>query len=1809
MAGRLHLSALRSGFSFAAAATPPLPNAPTTPPQLGVVQGKGTVTFTLNGVPRWLIDITRFAGTPSLTLVPGQGEVQSRLTLDGARLPGTDLPADFVVVIGKTGPLGTSADFTFTFGGFHGQVILEHWLAGSAVLQSAVTLNGEICALGASSELAFTASGEARFAPDWLMEIVGTDLATISGLGSPIPSSQLTVQLLAPTDPSISQHPEPKRTLLKMPAGGHIWSLTPEVTSLPIGTLSAVPGLFAAIAIEAGEGPGGKTARELVASSSNATGLTLAVAGGFTDQNGHPFRLSLASPSYGIAFDTSPDHSEGDQTVVAAGFSTPGWLVVDGFALLLGDSPASSGFECDALNQNVTSLRCELALIGAAAPLSAASGQTVAAQPLELIDVTLPFVTAPGTAPGWGIVAGPEITGQRRFSLPDFGVSVLRRDDLLALDFQFFNLALEGGGGNPAQLVPKNSSEPAFLVAQFNSPQNIAEQAYLEDSPNTSPAHTPPPPGTDPQSLSLETPDAPGAVQTRAAGPSRLAFQLPSGTTALPYSLDSLLDWVALQQSVVAVAAVPDSNQAEPNPEVDNDLTALAGAVAPAANTALVGYWGTDNSVHVNFIGADKHVHELVIVAGANWVDNDLTALAGAVAPAANTALVGFWGTDASVHVNFIGTDAHVHELYIVPGANWVDNDLTALAGAVPPAAGSALVGFWGTDDSVHANFIGTDNHIHELYIAPGRNWVDNDLTALAGAVPPAAGSALVGFWGTDASVHVNFIGTDDHVHELYIVPGANWVDNDLTALAGAVAPAASTPLVGFRGTDASVHVNFIGTDNHIHELYIAPGANWVDNDLTAVAGAVAPAANTTLDGFWGTHNSQHINFIGTDNHVHELFIGPATNGIDNDLTALAGAVAPAATTALVGFWRGDGSVHVDFIGADNHVHDLYTAPGAGWIVPQPKAPAQTPQIQQSAATETAIEAPWRLFLSPNYSGAWAHSATPVTLSNRTELWHTRLAVRTLQGDGLTVDETIPRRVRAVWSPDYTKGAIPDHPSPPFGTDPAAPFRMSLDPDDRDQIVRLSSDFTMSVPTGEAYVPISIPADKLYLSTLGAWIEVFGNWPEQDQLPPEHNQLPSSFSVLQWQHRAALGRDNYVRVVYAGFLLPFGNDASLVKVTERKLQSINGGPTTAYLRQKFFVIVRQPTMSYSSLTDAQQRNLPYHFITITTLVTPDVVPQVDDTGRYAFFPTSGQNINPNTFFFHIVGTDWEGNTSEFTAPLYFVERGGDFTKAVQAYNSSGAGTRPLLGQKIAFAQPNNPSDTSLHTTTLTFSAQPPAPPPTAPSPFFPSMDAADVVVPAIQQVSGGSGEMPIQFFADYLNNGMGKGEVFAQKTGTPQSVGFNGKQSGGVATPNLTVSGLSRKFGTVSSGAAGSPVDPTKLANINNGTFDPSDIFKDLDAKLFGVVSLADLLDDVAGLTNPNQLPGLKTERLPDQIKTTLSFTPLVKKTYSAPSPPFPADFITLAFKDDPSQALALNATIVMPLTGGDPQVSIHGELNNFTLSLAKVVGITINQIAFDAPAGQKLSVTASMPPTDDDGPIQFLGDLSFLNELRKYIPSDGFEDPPSLDVTSDGITAGFSLPIPSIGVGVFSLENINLSAALTLPFFTPEPIRFRFAFCEREHPFNITVSFLGGGGFFGITVGPDGVEILEASIEVGANVSIDVVVASGNVHVMAGVYLKYDMTGSPPSSQLTGYLRAGGSLDVLGLISASVEFYLGFTYFFGPPCSIAGEATITIEVHVLFFSASVSATLHREFGDPTISFAQLIGPTDWDDYCDAFAA
>ena len=116
---------------------------------------------------------------------------------------------------------------------------------------------------------------------------------------------------------------------------------------------------------------------------------------------------------------------------------------------------------------------------------------------------------------------------------------------------------------------------------------------------------------------------------------------------------------------------------------------------------------------------------------------------------------------------------------------------------------------------------------------------------------------------------HVNYVGTDNHVHELYYTNA--WHHNDLTQLAHAPAAAQGSALDGYQTTfNNQQHVNFLGADNHIHELvYIN---TWIHNDLSQLANATAAAPGTPIDGYQTTfNNQQHVNYLGADNHIHEL--------------------------------------------------------------------------------------------------------------------------------------------------------------------------------------------------------------------------------------------------------------------------------------------------------------------------------------------------------------------------------------------------------------------------------------------------------------------------------------------------------------------------------------------------------------------------------------------------------------------------------------------------------------------------------------------------------------------------------------------------------------------------------------------------------------------------------------------------------------------------------------------------------------------------------------------------------------------------
>lgn len=832
------------------------------------------------------------------------------------------------------------------------------------------------------------------------------------------------------------------------------------------------------------------------------------------------------------------------------------------------------------------------------------------------------------------------------------------------------------------------------------------------------------------------------------------------------------------------------------------------------------------------------------------------------------------------------------------------------------------------------------------------------------------------------------------------------------------------------------------------------------------------------------------------------------------------------------------------------------------------------PTIGFPQATETAIEAPYRLILSPDNFSRWQHALEPVTKDALTELWHTRL--------GTTHKDGRPQ-LRAIWSPDYSQTLQPFQ---------NLPFRMSLTGRDRNELVHLTANYHIGT-----FWPDPVRSDRFMLTTLGAWLRLRGDWaPPTTPVNPD-NQL---LTVEQWRHVATMGRDHYVRVVYAGFLFPFGHRASLVKVTERKFffQGEADPPgIVAYLFQRFFILVREPSKTYTN------RDLPFRTVNLETAVTPSLNDPDDSDiaghSQEAFWPMISVNQQPVDFQFQLNGLDWEGRQVEFTTPLIFISQNIDNSNpnsVISHYNglstSSARRNRPFGGQSVAYAPHKKSGDTSLETAALVFGAK--AQSNTFPH-FLPTMHLADVDIPAVKQLLGKNAPARIEWDSSYTSasgsQAIGnKGDIFARLV-NEEALTVDTEKVGGMVAPDISISAISRAFGPTGG-------DPQKFAD---GQFNPLEIFDLNNVKLLGGISLGEIIKDLVFNNAANvgsQIPGLTTERDGDIIRTQYTWSLDQNKLVD-----------TGLFVPNAGATFTLTAVLETPLNGGEPDFSITGELTNFSILLLPTAELQLVQLDFQsakfmAEKDKKLDVEVNL------GGIQFLGILEFVAQLSQFIPMDGFSDPPSLEISQSppGVEVGFSLGIPTIGIGILTIQNVSLGASFFLPF-AKDPMNFHFAFCERQQPFILTVYIFGGGGFFSMDVGSKGVVMIEAALEFGVSAAINLGVASGEASMMAGFY--FQKTGA--DFILTGYFRAYGSLSVLGIITVSLEFYLGLSYaskgITPHGGTLWGQASLTVKIEILFFSTSVSVSMEKEFAGSDPMFRDMLTPADWVEYTDAFAA
>jgi hypothetical protein len=482
--------------------------------------------------------------------------------------------------------------------------------------------------------------------------------------------------------------------------------------------------------------------------------------------------------------------------------------------------------------------------------------------------------------------------------------------------------------------------------------------------------------------------------------------------------------------------------------------------------------------------------------------------------------------------------------------------------------------------------------------------------------------------------------------------------------------------------------------------------------------------------------------------------------------------------------------------------------------------------------------------------------------------------------------------------------------------------------------------------------------------------------------------------------------------------------------------------------------------------------------------------------------------------------------------------------------------------------------------------------------FHTGIEAASVVIPAVKGLLSDVPEREIKLVDDYITGGFKSAQngVYAALTeaiGKAEDIG--GQIRNGLAKPSTVISGISRELGAVASDTL------EKVKNVARTDFNKfkDEVGHDLsdaipDAKLFGVIPLRKI---VAALGR-GQMPDINVIELPEKIERTWSWAAPVKRqnfgilTFAPVSGvtagliitskttvtiPKPKDLVNGSQK--PQAVVELDAFLGKMKGSPKPTEIDPGPGQNKTaviaINLLDLLEVQVCELRIRASytSGQPIP-TPTVKPVLASMPVKFLGPLAFLGELQKGLSFGGLD----LGIDADFIHVKSSTTIPPISFGAFSCRNLALKSGLALPL-GDHTLRYEFAFSSFEKPFELSVMGFAGRGYFGASFESNGNRELIGALEFGGALSFDIGIASGGLYVMAGGYLK--ITNS--STELAGYLRAGGGLDVLGLVHVCVEFFLALAYRrSGSDSLLYGYCEITVSIDVAFFSYDVHLGMEK---------------------------
>ena len=287
---------------------------------------------------------------------------------------------------------------------------------------------------------------------------------------------------------------------------------------------------------------------------------------------------------------------------------------------------------------------------------------------------------------------------------------------------------------------------------------------------------------------------------------------------------------------------------------------------------------------HGIYSGNDFHVHQAFCASAcdnvANWVNQDLTAMAGAPVVGNYNSFASF-SDGSGEHVFFEDSAQHLHQLRFAAGA-WSNVDLGVIS--------SSGVSGYSANGVARVFYETSAQHIHMLVSTNGTSWSDTDLTSVTGGTL-AAWTSLTGFHD-GAGEHIFYVATNGHLNQIYsyfisyyicspligcrFVRLLRWANQDVTALGNA--PLASTVPLSSYSDSFGEHVLYGTSNQHLHQLTNS-GSGWADLDLSLNAPLLYFGLVSFSDNF-----GERVFYVAYDLNIYE-----PGNGSRGNLTAFAG--------------------------------------------------------------------------------------------------------------------------------------------------------------------------------------------------------------------------------------------------------------------------------------------------------------------------------------------------------------------------------------------------------------------------------------------------------------------------------------------------------------------------------------------------------------------------------------------------------------------------------------------------------------------------------------------------------------------------------------------------------------------------------------------------------------------------------------------------------------------------------------------------------------------------------------------------------